>query len=86
MSFWGHGNNLINENNFEALNNLLSQILCELSLTSHVGKHMVCYNNWYFQTFRCKFSEYSCPKLNFYDIKSKIFVIKFSFMPKIYIV
>lgn len=32
-SFCGHGNNLINENNFEALNNLLSQILCELSLT-----------------------------------------------------
>lgn len=32
-SFCGHGNNLINETNFEALNNLLSQILCELSLT-----------------------------------------------------
>lgn len=32
-SFCGHGNNSINETNFEALNNLLSQILCELSLT-----------------------------------------------------
>lgn len=80
-----NGNNLINENNFEALNNLLSQILFELSLACR--KKIIYHNNRHFQSFRCNFSKYShVPNQNFIVSSQKKLVIKLYFMPTMFVV